>query len=357
MTRSTGFVNGNLKKQYAGSGAVSRTFEVGTGTTVAGGVYSPVTVALAGVAGTDSTSAVTASATASDHPNIATSAINGDRDVNRYWTLTKSGNGTFSSYTPTFTFVSGDLDAVSPVVDTANLIVRKFDAPSTWTSPPGGSSSTATTATGTNFTSMSSFAVGEPGVATLEVTGFTSPTTAGVPGSVTVTAKNIFGNTFTGYTGTVGLTSTDSRATLPGAHAFLAGENGTHTFTGVTLNSTSPIGGWSITATDPTSTATGTQSAITVNPAPLTVTVDPQTKVYGQANPAFTLVASGLIGGDSAATATAGVSCTTTVATDATSSVGDLHDPLLAVGPTRTTRSRLWTRRSRSPAAGDGDRG
>jgi hypothetical protein len=53
--------------------------------------------------------------------------------------------------------------------------------------------------------------------------------------SVTVTVKNGNGTTATGYRGTVQFTSTDGAATLPANYAFLAGDNGAHTFGGVVL--------------------------------------------------------------------------------------------------------------------------
>ncbi len=84
---------------------------------------------------------------------------------------------------------------------------------------------------------MSSFAVGDKGLASLSVTGDPSPWVAGVAHDVTVTAKDLDGNTFTGYTGTVSFTSSDSRATLPASYPFTAGDNGVYTFSGgVKLN-------------------------------------------------------------------------------------------------------------------------
>jgi hypothetical protein len=58
---------------------------------------------------------------------------------------------------------------------------------------------------------------------------------ANVAFSVTITVKNGDGTTATGYRGTVQFTSTDGTATLPANYAFLAGDNGAHTFGGVVL--------------------------------------------------------------------------------------------------------------------------
>ena len=93
------------------------------------------------------------------------------------------------------------------------------------------------------------------------VSGFTETVTAGTAGSVTVTAKDAYGNTATGYTGTVKITSSDLAAFLP-ANAGLTGGVGSFS---VTLKT---VGSQSVTATDTvTSSITGSQSGITVNAA------------------------------------------------------------------------------------------
>jgi hypothetical protein len=98
---------------------------------------------------------------------------------------------------------------------------------------------------------------------TLLVSGFPSSVTAGVPGMVTVTAKDAMGHTVPGYRGTVHFTSTDPRAVLPADYTFTAADAGVHSFR-VTLTTT---GAQSITVTDTASgSVTGTQTGITVSP-------------------------------------------------------------------------------------------
>jgi hypothetical protein len=98
----------------------------------------------------------------------------------------------------------------------------------------------------------------------LVVTGFPSPTTAGTPGTFTVTVQDAFGNTATGYRGTVHFTSSDGQALLPGDYTFTAADNGVHTFT-ATLDT---AGTQSITATDTMeASVTGIQLGVVVNPA------------------------------------------------------------------------------------------
>jgi len=119
--------------------------------------------------------------------------------------------------------------------------------------------------TGGSVTSNTATLTVNPAIASnFVVTGFTSPATAGVAGSITVTAKDANGNVATGYRGTVHLTSNDAQAVLPANYTFVAGDAGVHTFT-VTLKT---AGSDSVTATDTvTGAITGSQSGITVSPA------------------------------------------------------------------------------------------
>jgi RHS repeat-associated protein len=106
-----------------------------------------------------------------------------------------------------------------------------------------------------------------PGPATkLKLANFPTPTQAGAAQSFTVTAQDAYGNTATGYTGTVHFTSSDTAAVLPANYTFATADAGLHTFT-ATLNTTGSTKR-SMTATDTqTNTITGTESGITVNTA------------------------------------------------------------------------------------------
>src|SRR5207248_9970733 len=67
----------------------------------------------------------------------------------------------------------------------------------------------------------------------LIVAGFPTPTTAGTSQSFTVKAQDAFGNTATGYTGIVDLTSNDPLATFSTAsYHFTAADQGVHSFSG-----------------------------------------------------------------------------------------------------------------------------
>jgi hypothetical protein len=96
------------------------------------------------------------------------------------------------------------------------------------------------------------------------VSGFPSPTTAGVAGAFTVTALNANGTVNAGYTGTVHFSSSDPPALLPVNYTFTAADQGVHTFT-ATLET---AGSQSITATDTaTGNISGSESGMVVNPA------------------------------------------------------------------------------------------
>jgi hypothetical protein len=59
--------------------------------------------------------------------------------------------------------------------------------------------------------------------------------TAGTPFAVTVRAEDVYGNTASGYTGTVGFSSSDPNAFLPTPYQFTANDFGAKTFGGVIL--------------------------------------------------------------------------------------------------------------------------
>jgi len=131
----------------------------------------------------------------------------------------------------------------------------------------GTRSITATDTTTASITGVQGGIVVNPAAtSTLVVSGFASPTTAGMAHSVSVTAKDAFGNATPAYIGTVHFSSSDGQAVLPANYTFSASDAGTHSFTnGVTLKT---AGTQSITGTDTiTASITGAQSGITVNPA------------------------------------------------------------------------------------------
>jgi hypothetical protein len=99
-------------------------------------------------------------------------------------------------------------------------------------------------------------------VASFGISGFPSPTTAGTAGNVTVTARDASGNTLTNYSRTVHFTSSDPQAGLPADYTFTAADHGVHTFSAILKTA----GTQSLTVTDRTTSGTGTQPGISVNP-------------------------------------------------------------------------------------------
>src|SRR5207249_2670207 len=143
---------------------------------------------------------------------------------------------------PDHAFVPGDLGSTS----VAGIVFRTAGTQSL---------SAADTLTPSMAGTQSGISVISASAVSLSVAGLVSPGTAGAPGSVTVTALDSFGNTATGYLGTVSFTSSDAQAVLPQSTTFASTDAGTRAFA-VTLKT---VGTQSITATDTaTASITGT---------------------------------------------------------------------------------------------------
>ena len=93
------YVNGNLRRYVPNSAAPTVVYDIGDATN-----YTPVSVTFVG---TVSGSGYLDASTAVYQPPAA-SGISQTQYINRKWTLTNTGVGCFTSYSPTFTFVNGD---------------------------------------------------------------------------------------------------------------------------------------------------------------------------------------------------------------------------------------------------------
>ncbi len=173
-----------------------------------------------------------------------------------------------TGYVGTVAISSSDSQAVLPSNASLTSGVGSF----TVTLKTSGSQSITATDTVTSSITgaQTGITVNAAGATHFVVSGFSNPATAGTASSVTVTAKDAYGNTATGYVGTVAISSSDSQAVLP-SNASLT--SGVGSFT-VTLKTS---GSQSITATDTvTSSITGAESSITVTHASaVSVTVSP----------------------------------------------------------------------------------
>ena len=180
-------------------------------------------------------------------------------------------NNVATGYTGTVAITSTDAAAALPVnytFEAGDSGVKALSVTLNTVSGPTVAITATDTVTGTISGTQSGILVlSDTSAATLQVTDFPNPQTAGVAGSVTVTVKTSGGATATGYTGTIKFTSTDVAANLPADYTFVAADNGVHTFTGGVTLTTAAGGTKSITATDTTTLITGSQSDITVNPA------------------------------------------------------------------------------------------
>ena len=194
-------------------------------------------------------------------------------------TAKDAAGNTATGYAGTVHLTSSDGIAVLGANATLSSGVGTFSAT---LKTAGNQSITATDTLTSSITGLQAAITVNPGVAaTLTVSGYSNPTVSGAAHNVTVTAKDAAGNTATGYAGTVHLTSSDGAAVL-GANATLTSGVGTFSATLKTA------GNQSITATDTvTSSITGTQAAITVNPgaaATLTVAGHVGSTISGTAN-------------------------------------------------------------------------
>lgn len=146
------FVQGNLKKPFD-AGNVSRTFEVGTGTT-----YSPVTITFSSVSVAGD---ISVSATAGSHPQLPTSGIDTvtPAKLNRWYSIANSAAAPvgFTTYTAAFTYVAGDIDAGA--ISSSFLAMRFASgawSPTTLTGVPTNTSLSITGETG-----FGDFAIGQ----------------------------------------------------------------------------------------------------------------------------------------------------------------------------------------------------
>ena len=182
---------------------------------------------------------------------------------------------TVPTYTGTIQFTSSDPAATLPANYTftgADAGVQVFSGGVTLKTAGTRSITATDTLTPTITGSQTGIAVTPGAAATFAVVTVTS-WVAGAAHSVTVTARDAYGNVATGYTGTIRFTSSDPAATLPANYTFSGSDAGVHAFSlGATLKT---AGTRSITATDTAhSGISGSQTGIAVTPgAAATLTV------------------------------------------------------------------------------------
>ncbi|MFO0803072.1 MAG: VCBS repeat-containing protein [Gemmataceae bacterium] len=218
-----------------------------------------ITASDGSISGTQSGITVAAAATSKFTMNFPSPTTAG---VGQSFTVraTDAYGNTTPTYTGIVTLTSSDIQAV---FDPSNVIVFGVSNNGAVTLPgelrtAGSQSITANDGT---FTGTQSGIVVTPNVAyDAVVSGFPASTVAGVAHNYTVTVRDVYGNTATGYTGTMTLySSDDSQATFaPSTHTFTATDAGVY----VASATLKTAGTRSITAID--GSITGTQGGITV---------------------------------------------------------------------------------------------
>jgi len=146
IARTSGHIVGRLRMHVA-TGAVSKTFVIGTGSD-----YSPIDLSFGEVT---VAGMLIASTTASDHPDVENSGINSSKSVNRYVSF-ENESVIFDTYDAVFHFLASDVDAGA---NTSNFVVKKLSL-GVWSSPTVGTK-TATSIQVTGLISFSDFIIGE----------------------------------------------------------------------------------------------------------------------------------------------------------------------------------------------------
>ena len=180
-------------------------------------------------------------------------------------TARTAGGAVDPNYAGTVTLTGTDGQAVLPSSYTFTTGAGADDGSHTFTvtlKTAGTQTLTANSAT-TGSVTTGGIAVSPAAASQLVLSGLASTATAGAAGSLTVTAKDAYGNVATGYTGTVVIASTDGAAILPAAYGFTKNDAGKHIFSLTFLTA----GTQSVTASDVLDGLSATLAGIGVSPA------------------------------------------------------------------------------------------
>jgi hypothetical protein len=142
-------------------------------------------------------------------------------------------NNVATGYTGTIHLTSTDAKAVLPANYTFTAADGGVHVFSATLETAANQTITAADTVNTALKSQASVKVSPAALSQFKVSAPASAT-AGTAVSVTVTAQDAYGNTVTGYLGSVHFTSSDSKAVLPADYTFTATDQGKHTFS-VTL--------------------------------------------------------------------------------------------------------------------------
>lgn len=149
ITISSGYVNGTLRRYVPNSANPTVLYPVGDASN-----YTPVSIDFIGnISGSGYLETYTTGN--SGVPPVA-SGLSQTLYLDRNWTISNSGVAGFASFSPTFTFVSGDIQGGA---NTSAFLVKKFDG-AAWSATGTGTRTTTSTQC-TGVTSFGSFWIGE----------------------------------------------------------------------------------------------------------------------------------------------------------------------------------------------------
>jgi len=230
--------------------------------------------ATSGAIASDVTIAVAAAAFDRLQVDIAAVVTAGDEVPFSVTAQDEYGN-TIEDYAETLTITASDPLAAAPALLTPDPLTPGEYAGTLTAGRSGDQTLTATD--GDGLTASADYMVNAGPATALELAAPAS-IGASIAFSATVTARDALGNDAEGYTGNVTLTSSDADAVLPAAHAFIAANKGSYTFTGVRLGTT---GSQSLTATGGAFSDVATINVIAGDAASLVITNAPTTVVAG----------------------------------------------------------------------------
>jgi hypothetical protein len=198
----------------------------------------------------------------------ATSPVTAGKPFTVTVTALQPDNTLYPTYTLTAHFTSSDLKAILPGNYTFTASDNGKHSFSVTFKTAGVQTFTATDTTDAVITGSGTVTVMAAAASSLNFAGYPASVVAGTAHQIIVTARDLYGNIATGYSGTVHFTSGDPQAVLPTDYIFMAPDAGVHTFT-ITLKT---AGTQSVTATDTVATTLNAakMTNITVTPAALT---------------------------------------------------------------------------------------
>ena len=131
VTRTSGYVNGKLRKRFVPTTQIACNFEVGDSSATTH--YTPLNVSFAAVSVAGSltvkvSGGTGANATADDHPQVDAASLDSANSLNRYWMLVPADVLTFSNATLTFTHLDDALwlDHDNSATNVTRYLVRQL---------------------------------------------------------------------------------------------------------------------------------------------------------------------------------------------------------------------------------------